>query len=351
MGSQPAMKGPTVSLASDATGAAWDSFVATTPGGSFYHRFGWKALNERHFGHLAVYLEAREGTTPTGVLPLVLTRSRIFGRILCSMPFVNYGGPIATDEATTRQLVEAALQQAARLRADYLELRCHEPFATSMKVATHKISMTLALEPDPEQLWSRFSSKHRTAIRRVYKDGLSVVSGGHELLPEFYAVMQRSWRDLGTPLYSPRYFEAIMREFPAETRVFVCRRGGDAIAVAFNGYFAGKVEGMWAGVTRAGHALNANYVLYWEMIKDACERGFRRYHLGRSTAGSGAELFKKKWNAEPSPLYWYYHFPDGAEKNVVNVKHPSFKHGIAAWRRLPLWATRLIGPGLARVIP
>lgn len=341
----------TVGVATDATAAAWDAFVAAQPGGSFYHCHGWKTLNERHLGHTALFLEARDGTKLTGVLPLVLTRSRIFGRILCSMPFVNFGGPLATDDATAQQLISAAQDHAARMKADYLELRCAAPLDTSMQASTHKISMTLELQPDPEQLWNKFSSKHRTAVRRVYKDGLSVVSGGRELLPEFYSVMQHSWRDLGTPLYSPQYFEAIVDAFPAETRLFVCRRDGAAVAVAFNGYFAGKVEGMWAGNTRAGHDMNANYVLYWEMIKDACERGFGRYHLGRSTVGSGAELFKKKWNAEPSQLYWYYHFPRGTEKNIVNVNHPTFHYGISAWRKLPLWATRMIGPRLARVIP
>jgi hypothetical protein len=108
---------------------------------------------------------------------------------------------------------------------------------------------------------------------------------------------------------------------------------------------------MWAGTTRAGHDLHANYVLYWEMIKDACERGYRRYHLGRSTAGSGAEQFKKKWNAEVQQLFWYYYRPEGSEKPVVNVNHPTFRFGIAAWRKMPLWATRVLGPPIARVIP
>ena len=123
------------------------------------------------------------------------------------------------------------------------------------------------------------------------------------------------------------------------------------MAVAFNGYFGGKVEGMWAGNTRSGQQLNANYVLYWEMIKDACERGFRLYHLGRSTSGSGAEQFKKKWNAVPSQLYWYHFWPDGRTRDIVNVQNSRFRLGIAAWRRLPLWATRALGPALARVIP
>ena len=332
-------------------GLEWDAFIAGQLPGSFYHCHGWKLLNEGHLGHSTTYLEARDGGALVGVLPLVLTRSRIFGRILCSMPFVNYGGPVAVDAGTTRQLIQAAQDHAGRVRADYLELRCVEPIETDMHVSLHKISMTIDLDADPDQLWNKFTSKHRTNIRRVYKDGLTVTAGGRELLPAFYAVMQRSWRDLGTPIYAQSYFEAIVDAFPDQTRVFICYQGGEPVAVAFNGYFAGMVEGMWAGTTAAGHDLNANYVLYWEMIKDACERGYRRYHLGRSTAGSGAEQFKKKWNAETSQLYWYYHRPNGGFKPVVNVNHPSFQFGIAAWRKLPLWATRVLGPRLARVIP
>lgn len=340
-----------VETRTEAATGEWDAFVGARPDGSFYHCRGWQRLNEAHFGHSTLYLEARDGQDLTGVLPLVLTRSRIFGRILCSMPFVNYGGPVAVDAEATRLLIEAAQERAAQLHVDYLELRCAAPLDTDMLASLHKVSMTIELQPDPDTLWNGFSSKHRTAIRRVYKDGLAVKSGGRELLPIFYSVMQRSWRDLGTPLYAPTYFEAILDEFPEQTRIFVCSRGDEPVAVAFNGYFAGKVEGMWAGTTQAGHDMNANYVLYWEMIKDACERGFRLYHLGRSTAGSGAELFKKKWNAEPTQLYWYYYRPEGTETPVVNVNHPTFRFGIAAWRKLPLWATRVLGPPLARNIP
>ena len=282
-------------------GQEWDAFIAAQPAGSFYHCHGWKLLNEGHLGHSTTYLEARDGGALVGVLPLVLTRSRIFGRILCSMPFVNYGGPVAVDAGTARQLIQAAQDHAGRVQADYLELRCVEPLETDMHVSLHKISMTIDLDADPDQLWNKFTSKHRTNIRRVYKDGLTVTAGGRELLPAFYSVMQRSWRDLGTPIYAQSYFQAIVDAFPDQTRIFVCYHSGEPVAVAFNGYFAGKVEGMWAGTTAAGHDLNANYVLYWEMIKDACERGYRRYHLGRSTAGSGRGTVQEEVERRDQP--------------------------------------------------
>jgi FemAB-related protein (PEP-CTERM system-associated) len=340
-----------IEVGPDSSGDEWDAFLESQAHGSFYHLFGWKRLNEVQFGHSCIYLQAWDGSRLSGVLPLILTRSRIFGRILCSMPFVNFGGPVAVDEEAGRQLVRAAQERAARLRADYLELRCASPLDSDMPVSLQKVSMTLRLEDDPEALWGRFTSKHRTNIRRVYKDGLAVKSGGSELLQDFYAVMQRSWRDLGTPLYAESYFEAIQREFPGKTRIFICHRDGEPVAVAFNGHGNATVEGMWAGATDVGREMNANYVLYWEMIKDACERGFKLYHLGRSTSGSGAEQFKKKWNTETSQLYWYHYRPDGQYKPVVNVDNPKFKLAIAAWRRLPLWAARVLGPPLARTIP
>jgi len=329
----------------------WDAFVANQEQGSFYHRYAWRALNEQFFGHRAIYLEARNGGALAGVLPLVLTRSHVFGRILCSMPFVNYGGPVSTDEATAQHLIEAAQAYAGQLDADYLELRCATPLDTAMQLSTHKISMTIELQPDPDQLWSAFTPKHRKNVRRAYKDRLTVISGGRELLETFYSVMQRSWRELGTPLYEVGYFEAILNAFPDCTRIFVCRQDSEPMAVALVGYHGQTVEGMWAGTTRAGHDLDANYVLYWDMIKDACERGFKRFHLGRSTAGSGAEQFKKKWNAVPNQLYWYYHFPRGYEKSIVNINHPVFHLAIGTWRKLPLWVTRRLGPPIARLIP
>ena len=140
------------------SGQDWDSFLEAHQHGSFYHRFAWKRLNEERLGHSTIYLEARDGSQVTGVLPLVLTRSRIFGRILCSMPFVNFGGPVAVDAETSSQLVRAAQDRASRLGVDYLELRCATPLETDMPASLQKVSMTLHLEPDPDQLWKRVTS-------------------------------------------------------------------------------------------------------------------------------------------------------------------------------------------------
>ena len=101
---------------------------------------------------------------------------------------------------------------------------------------------------------------------------------------------------------------------------------------------------MWAGGGPRARELSANYVLYWEMMREACLRGCASYHLGRSTADSGAEDFKKKWNAESQQLYWYYHRPDGGPMPELNVANPEVQAGhrglaeAAAVGHAPAWA-------------
>lgn len=341
----------TVSDAGPSDAVEWNAFLQNSQSGSFYHDYRWREVNERLLGHRGLFLVARRQGAIRGLLPLVFVRSRLFGRILCSMPFVNFGGPIALDGDTLQALVTTALSLSSDRNADYLELRSAQELSVELPASLHKVSMTITLDPDPDTLWQGFRSKHRTQIRRAYKDGLSVICGHGELLDAYYDLYSAAWRDLGTPVYSKRYFRGILEAFPDETRIFVVQHRGHPVATAFNGYHRDTVEGMWAAVHPQARRLNPNYVLYWEMIRDACERGFGTYHLGRSTAGSGAEQFKEKWNASVQQLYWYYYMPDGGAMPSLNVDNPKYALAIKAWRRLPLAATRLIGPALARCIP
>lgn len=337
--------------ATDADAALWDEYLATNPAACFYHLFGWRRIVRESLGLDPIYLIASSGGKVVGVLPLVYLESRLFGRILCSMPFLNYGGPCASTERALRQLTSAAMERAGQMGVDYLELRCAGALPVDLVAATHKVSMTIALNADPDVLWNGFKSKHRTNVRRAAQEGLTVQSGGMELLEEFYSVLENSWHHLGTPLYRRDFFESVVTAFPASTRIFLCRHGSRVVNVAFNGLYGGTVEGMWAGALPAARELNANYVLYWEMIRDSCQRGYRQFHLGRSTADSGSEWFKGRWNAEARPLHWYFHRPGGGPMPALNVDNPRYRLAIAAWRRMPLWFVRRLGPRLARCIP
>lgn len=329
----------------------WDQFLLEHPQGNFYQRYGWKHINEKNFSHQCFFQAAMENGKITGVFPMVYVKSRLFGNILSSMPFVNFGGLCADSNDTAKQLLDHAEELTSTCGADYLEIRSTEQYARELPAATHKISMVLDLDKDPDVLWNAFKSKHRTNIRRVYKNSIHVRQGRHDLLDDFYTLLSKSWKGLGTPIYRKSYFADILNTFPEETRIFIAYQNDLPVAAAFNGYYKDIVEGMWAGALPEQRSIQANYVLYWEMIKDACEKGYARFHLGRSTADTGAEAFKKKWNAYAMQLYWQYILNSRDSIPQLNVNNPRYEMAIKLWRKLPLQVTTVLGPLIARSIP
>jgi len=331
--------------------AAWNCYVDSSAFASFYHRFEWKSVTEREFGHETFYLASVTGGQIDGVFPLVLIRSRLFGRILCSLPFVNFCGPAANSESVTRELLAAACDIARDNRVDYFEIRSLQICDNDLPRSESKVSMTIPLVKDSDEIWNAFTSKHRNNIRRAYKTGIEVRSGGLDLLDDFYDLLSKSWRDHGTPVYRKRYFETIIRELGEHVTIFVAYKDGIPISTAFNGKNRGTVEGMWAGSPAEFRRLQSNYVLYWEMIKAACEEGYEQFHLGRSSVESGGESFKKKWCADTSQLYWQYFLPKPGPLPELNVGNPKFSLAISTWRKLPLAVTQWVGPLIARSIP
>ncbi len=332
---------------------SWQRWVFAHPEATFYHRIEWKDVIEQAFNHETYYLLATEQEIIQGVLPLVHIKSRLFGNILCSMPFLNFGGVCADSTKAHIGLLDAARDLMKAKKADFVELRHLHPSPNGLKRKEHKVSMTVALDPDPEALWNKFKTKHRTTIRRAKKNGLEIVRGGREYLEVFYQLISTGWRDLGTPIYRMDFFKKIIDALGDSVEIYLVYHQGRPIATAFNGLFRDTVEGMWTYSLREYAALQTNYLLYWTMIRDACLRGFGVYHLGRSTSSSGAAFFKRKWNARTHQLYWEYLLNDDRHLGLpeLNVDNPKYKLAIALWRRMPVNLTTLIGPLISRSLP
>lgn len=329
----------------------WNAFVRACRRASFYHRWEWKLINERGFGHRTAYLAAVDGGRIEGVFPLVRLKSLLFGNVACSMPFVNYGGPAANSDEVEYDLLEAAREVADEWGVEYLEIRSQRRFGDRYPCSDHKVSMTIGLDADPEVLLNRMKREQRAEIRRAFKNGFTAKFGS-ELVDDFYTILSESWRDLGTPIYRVDYLKSILAAFPGDTRMCVIYdTNGRPAAGAFDGLHEGTVEGMWLGMRNEYRRQLVGYVLYWELIKHACEMGCRAFHLGRSSKDSGGEQFKKKWNAETLQLHWQYMLRTRKDVPSLNPDNPKYQLAIKAWQKLPLPMTQRLGPLLAGSIP
>jgi FemAB-related protein (PEP-CTERM system-associated) len=337
-----------VRLADD--GAAWDAYVSSRPDASAYHVFAWRDLIARAFGHDTRYLVAESERRIVGILPLVVFRSRVFGRYLVSLPFVNYGGVVANFPEAGHALLEAAIVEARSAQADYLELRHTGQHFPELQAKRHKVAMEVPLRSTEEDQWQAIDRKVRNQVRKGQKSGLRIVIGGAELITDFYGVFAVNMRDLGTPVYTRRWFDGIVEALAERTRLFVVYSGPRPVAAAVVHWHGSRIEVPWASALRESNALCANVFMYWEMFRFAVERGFERFDLGRSTPGEGTFNFKKQWGAEPRELVWEYWTRDGMRMPDLSVKNPRYQRAIAVWQRLPVGLTRVIGPPIVRHI-
>jgi FemAB-related protein (PEP-CTERM system-associated) len=328
----------TVTVADDNDASAWDLHVGSSEKSEVYHLFGWKQHFESVFGHDCYYLAARDDQGQTvGVLPLVHQSSRLFGNFLISVPCFNYCGILADTDQAHLALVEGATKLARELGAGHVELRHREGTALELPLRSDKVSMQLSLPDSEESLWGSFSSKLRAQIRRPQKEGAVCVSGGEELLDDFYGVFSHNMRDLGTPVFPKRMFEDILTRFPDRARVFVVRMNEKPVAAGYTLGHRDTLEIPSASSLREFNRYSPNMLLYWSILQYAVAEGFKR--------------FKKQWGALPSGLSWHYILQEGKALPRINPDNPKYRLAVNLWRRLPVPLANLIGPQVVKHLP
>jgi len=333
--------------------AAWDRFVRTAPGGTFFHQLGWRWLVERVFGHRAHYLLARRGDAVAGVLPLFEMKSRLFGHALVSVPFAVGGGVAGNDAEATASLVRRARELADDLDVDYLELRSEKPAAGDLLTKDLYVTFRADLTEGEDAWLRRMERKRRQMMNYVAKDssGFSWRIAGIEELPLFYRMFSENMRHHGTPVYPRLFLEEILDRFPARTHLFFVHHRGRPVAGVLNLLFRDVIMPFYAGADRTHRPRGVDDSMYLSILRWGRENGFRTFDFGRSKRGTGAHAFKARWGMTEVPLAYQYHLVRAKELPNVSPANPKYQALIEAWKRLPLPLTQLLGPRIIGRIP
>lgn len=341
----------TVTTATDADAGAWDRYVAGHPLASLYHRYGWRRVIADSFGHETLYFCARDaGGALCGVLPMARLTSRLFGDFAVSMPFFNYGGPLADSAAIADRLLEHAAATAAERGLHHLEVRSTRPL-NGWPARTDKVSMVLALPASGETLDAQLGAKVRAQIKRARQENPEVARGGIELLDDFYRVFAVNMRDLGTPVYGKGFFRNILTAWPEQARLVVLRLRGRPVAAAFLLGDRDLQEIPWASTLRSVNALNLNMLLYREVLQLSIKQGYGFFDFGRSSQDAGTFRFKKQWGAQPVQHHWHYWLAGGGPLPELKPDSPKFRFLVRCWQHLPVFVANRIGPQIVKYLP
>jgi FemAB-related protein (PEP-CTERM system-associated) len=330
--------------------AEWDSYVESSPAATVCHPFLWQLVIGRAYGHRPFYLLARQNGRVRGILPLFLVKSRLFGKSLASMPFLDYGGVCADDEATGRLLLERAMELLGDHGADYLEIRQSVSPAGGGLLRLDKVSMKLNLSPGIEAVWRSFPTKIRNHVRKAEKSGLRAYVGGGEWLDDFYPVFAANMRDLGSPVHHRSFFTRMFEEFGSQARLIVARDGQRTVGGLVCLFFKDTATVFWASSLREYFSRCPNNLLYWQALQYAFGRGCTRFDFGRSSIGSGTYDFKRQWGAEPTQIYWQVLSKDGRQDVALSSNESKYDVMREVWKHLPVSITTWLGPPIRKYI-
>ncbi len=319
------------------------------PRATLYHTWRWSEFAGAVFGFAVHRLTvAGDECAPAGVLALVEQRSLVSGTRLVSLPYFNYGGALGASPGVEHQLVGQACDLARRRRIAMLELRDSAP-RPGESTRTDKVTVELPLPATADALARSLDSKLRSQLRRADRESPEVVTGGAELVDQFYEVFAANMRDLGTPVYPRSFFSGLIQRLAADCSIVVVRLRDRPAASALLTHFRDRTEIPWAASLRELRATSVNMRLYWECLVQAIARGSRVFDFGRCTVDSGTHRFKLQWGGQSRQLHWSY--------PLASIETPRLGQGWwierarELWSRLPLPIANRLGPLISPGLP
>jgi FemAB-related protein (PEP-CTERM system-associated) len=345
-------------LAGDHDADAWNDYAQNADVDGHFHDFSWRRVIQRSLHHRPHYLIAKRDGAVTGLLPLFEVKSRLFGRSLVSVPFLNGGGLLADDPSSAEALLARVDDMVHEGGYRYGELRHRGPFddqSEKLICRQHKVAMRLFLGDDPDALFSRFKGKLRSQVRRPKKAGAEarIINGSNVVkrdIDVFYKVFAENMRDLGTPVFPRSLFEETIDSFQERAWLALVWLDGHPAAAGLMVGAGNSIEMIWASSLRYFNRLSVNMLLYWESMRTAVLSGYQYFDFGRCSPDSPTYRFKAQWGAEPTPLHWYYVKGEGGIPDV-SPDNPKFRAAVRTWQFLPVAVANRLGPLVARSLP
>jgi len=336
-----------IQIGEDDPANRWDAYVEPRTG-AVTDLFAWRRIVGTTYGLRSHFYAAEEDGRIAGTLALYEVRHPVFGHYLATAPFGNDGGLHFDDAAARELLLREARDLADRLNVAYLVIRTRGVELEGFCVDSHYRTAVINLSGGAEEIWNaRLPAKTRNQIRRGMKEGFSVESGPG-LLETFHSVFHRHMRDLGSPAHSIHFYQSIIKHLRDRAEFFIVREGTELVAGALLFRVNDVAMNLHTVALRKYNRRCPNYLIYWKMIEASCTRGCKRFDMGRSESDSPTLNFKSNWNPELVPLSYNYYLRRLQQPPYLDPRNPKYRIPIAVWRKLPLFATKTLGPQLIR---
>jgi len=331
-------------------GRRWNDFIKNNSN-NIFALWEWGEICET-YGHDQYYILEEDKTGEISVaLPLVHLDSMVFDDKLVSMPFSEYGGPVAKDNAIVRdELFEFVENLRLRLETDYVQFSGCDLNYDNIRTRQTAVTFHLDIGRDEETVWDHVRSNFRQDVRKARDENVTVTRGNSiGDLKTYYYLYLKTMRGHGSPPHSFGFLRGMYEKLSDDQfQLYLAEKEGECINGRIVLRFGNRALDRMSVADIEYRSLNGGSLLLWQAIKDACNDGYETYDLGRTRRGTGVYTYKKKLNGEEVELTDSFLTNDGQIPSL----NPEEDYQMLQkyWRKLPLPVIKTIGPYLRKGI-
>lgn len=198
--------------------------------------------------------------------------------------------------------------------------RCRSHISLLQYFDDSKVVPVISLPETEINILDIFPSNVRRKIRKSFKNGITVKSGGSELLDLFYGVYTANIKKHGSFGLPKCFIRNLLDHYKnGKVKIVLAYYEESVVGAAIIQTFNGVAENIAFATLESFNYLYVSYALHYSMMKIAINQNCKTYSFGRSTAGSSGHHYKKQWGTTDVPLF----FNDSA-KGVQTQSSPHF---------------------------
>jgi lipid II:glycine glycyltransferase (peptidoglycan interpeptide bridge formation enzyme) len=227
----------------------------------------------------------------------------------------------------------------------HVEIRGGTSFPLASAAGSRFYGHTLDLSSDSTQLFSRFASSVRRAIRKAERNDISAVATRkREAVGDFYQLHAQTRRRHGLPPQPASFFSSIYDHMIKAGHGFtvVARRESRPIAAAIFFHFGKNALYKYGASDKRLQEFRANNLVMWRGIQFLVCHGIEKLHFGRTDCeNNGLRRFKLSWDTEEERIDYFRVDPSGQQLATPGRANSGFHKKI--FGTLPLMLNRLAG--------
>jgi hypothetical protein len=325
--------------------SAWDHLIALHGDAGCFHTSAWARVLHQTYRHRAFYLQLFVGRRLAALVPVMEVRSAFTGRRGVCLPFSDACEPLIFEPNVGGAIRDRLLHFAQDRRWKHLEIRGGKSFQLAPGAATKFYGHVLHLCSEPAQIFGRFATSVRRAIRKAERSGVSAMARrGREAVGDFYRLHVQTRRRHGLPPQPASFFQNIYNEIikPGIGFTVVAERRSRPVAAAIFFRFGKNAVYKYGASDERFQAFRANNLVMWEGIQFLARHGAEQLHFGRTECqNDGLRRFKLSWGAKEETINYFRVDPSGRQCFVPAPSDDAFHKKI--FSRLPLVFNRLAG--------